>query len=123
MSDWIKWSELPWEEVSQNISRKLVMKNRMMMVCYRFRAFVEWPEEKHEAEQGGYIIQGKIVLVLPKENQEVLLGPGDGYLIESYKRHSWKVLDEDVILVDFFSPPRKELMTQKYAPMRQNPPS
>ena len=34
MSDWIKWAELPWEEVNQNISRKVVMKNRMMTHKY-----------------------------------------------------------------------------------------
>lgn len=80
-----------------------------------------WPEEKHEAEQGGYIIQGKIVLKLPDENQKCNSGPWRWVSIESNKRHSWKVLDDDVILVDFFSPPRKELMKQRYAPMQQRP--
>jgi quercetin dioxygenase-like cupin family protein len=98
---------LPWEEVKENIYRKVVMGDRMMMVLYRFDA----PQE-----QGGYIIKGKILLRLPEEGQEMVLGPGDGYLIESYKRHSWRVLDEEVVLVDFFSPPRKELMKEKFAP-------
>lgn len=87
-----------------------------MMVLYRFEGNQEWPEETHEAEQGGYIIKGKILLRLPGEDREVVLGPGDGYLIASHKRHSWKVLDEEVVLVDFFTPPRKELMTEKFAP-------
>jgi hypothetical protein len=47
----------------------------------------------------------------------MLLGPGDGYLIESNRAHSWKVLDEEVRLVDVFSPPRNELIDHKYAPM------
>jgi quercetin dioxygenase-like cupin family protein len=116
MTSWTKWDRLPWEEVKENIYRKVVMGDRMMMVLYRFDAPQEWPEEEHEATQGGYIIKGKILLRLPEEGREMVLGPGDGYLIESYKRHSWKVLVEDVVLVDFFSPPRKELMKEKFAP-------
>jgi quercetin dioxygenase-like cupin family protein len=95
MTSWTKWDQLPWEEVKENIYRKVVMGDRMMMVLYRFDAPQEWPEEEHEATQGGYIIKGKILLRL---------------------RHSWRVLDEEVVLVDFFSPPRKELMKEKFAP-------
>ena len=116
----IKWDQMPWEEVNENISRKVVIKKRMMMILYRFRTNLEWPEEKHEAEQGGYIIKGKALLRLPGEKQEIILGPGDGYLIDSNKRHSWKMLEEEVLLVDFFSPPRRELMEQKYAPNATN---
>ena len=116
MTDRVIWDQIPWEEVNENISRKVVMGDRMMMVQYRFDPNLEWPEEKHEAEQGGYIIKGRILLRLPDEAKEVVLGPGEGYLIESYKRHSWKILEEGVLLVDFFTPPRKELMKKKYAP-------
>jgi quercetin dioxygenase-like cupin family protein len=110
MPSWVKWEGLPWEEVTEKVSRKVVMNDRMMMVCYRFRAHSSWPEERHEASQGGYILQGKILLKLPEQGEEIQLGPGDGYLIESYKAHSWEVMGEDVILIDFFSPPRRELL-------------
>jgi len=113
---WIIWEKIPWEEVNDQISRKVVVRDRMMMVMYRFRGFTEWPEEKHKAEQGGYIIKGRILLKLPDEQQEMQLDPGNGYLIESYKRHSWKCLDEEVVFIDIFSPPRMELMKHKYAP-------
>jgi quercetin dioxygenase-like cupin family protein len=117
MNAWVKWDQIPWEEVNQNISRKVIIGNNLMMVLYQFQPFQEWPAEKHKAEQSGYIIKGKILLRLPDEQQEMLLGPGDGYLIESHKNHSWKVVDEEVVLIDFFSPPRQELMHQKYAPL------
>ena len=55
---------IPWEEVNEKISRKLVIRDRMMMVMYRFEPHTVWPEEKHEAEQGGiyYCGQGRIEL-------------------------------------------------------------
>lgn len=113
MTGGIVWDDLRWEDVSRQVSRKVFVGERLMMVLYRFGPGCRWPEEKHEAEQGGYILKGKIVLLLPDENQEVLLGPGQGYWIASNKRHAWKVLDEEVILMDIFSPPRFEFLGQK----------
>ena len=112
MPSWVKWEGVPWEEVTEKISRKVVMNDGMMMVFYLFLAHSRWPEERHKASQGGYIIKGKILLKLPDEGEAIQLGPGDGYLIESYKTHSWEVMGEDVILIDFFSPPRTELMKE-----------
>ena len=88
----------------------------MMMVMYRFAPGLAWPEEMHEAEQGGYIIRGTLELTLPGEKTEVLLGPGDGYLIASMVPHSWRTLDEEAVFVDIFSPPRTELIERKFAP-------
>ena len=110
MPSWVKWEKLPWEEVTEKISSKVVMNDGMMMVFYHFRAHSMWPEERHKASQGGYILQGKILLKLPEQGEEIQLGPGDGYLIESCKTHSWEVMGDDVILIDFFSPPRRELL-------------
>jgi len=109
----ILWDDLRWEEVSHQISRKVFVGDRLMMILYRFQPGSHWPEEKHEAEQGGYILKGRIVLRLPDENREVLLGAAQGYWIPSKKPHSWKVLDEEVLLMDVFSPPRFELTDQK----------
>jgi len=117
MNAHINWRQIPWETVNENISRKLVNGKNLMMILYRFQPHQEWPAETHKAEQSGYIIEGDIILRLPGEELELLLGPGDGYLIESNRAHSWKVLDEEVLLVDVFSPPRYELIDHKYAPM------
>ena len=110
MDCWTKWDQMPWEDVIEGISRKVVMADRMMMVMYLFAPNQEWPEEKHEAEQGGYVVKGEALLRLPGEGKEMVLGPGYSYLIPSMKAHSWKILDQEAILLDFFSPPRKELM-------------
>ena len=120
MSAGIKWSEMNWEEVNDHISRKVVMKDRLMMVLYRFDAHQVWPEETHEAAQAGYVLKGKIELGLPLAREKTLLRPGDGYLIETNIPHSWKTLDEETILLDIFTPPRKDLLSRKYAPNAKN---
>jgi len=116
MSTAIKWKEKKWEKVNEHISRKVVKKNHIMMVMYRLDPHQIWPPEIHEAEQGGYIFQGKVELRLPRTRQKLLLESGDGYLIESNVPHSWKTLEEETILMDIFSPPREELLRNKYAP-------
>ena len=116
MPYWVKWDEMPWEDVNAQISRRIVIRDRIMMVMYRFAPGLAWPEETHEAEQAGYIIRGTLELTLPAEKTEILLGPGDGYLIPSMVPHSWRTLDEETVFVDIFSPPRTELIERKFAP-------
>jgi quercetin dioxygenase-like cupin family protein len=111
----VQWSQIAWERVNESIDRKVVMGERIMMVMYRFAPNQAWPEEVHEAEQAGYVLRGKIELILPAQGKNVLLGTGDGYLIRSWAPHSWRVLEETV-LVDIFSPPRRELFQKKFAP-------
>jgi len=116
MSGRINWSKMKWEEVNDHIGRKVVMRDRLMMILYRFDPHQVWPVEIHEAEQGGYVLRGKIELSLPLVRQKTLLRPGDGYLIPTNIPHSWKTLEEETILLDIFTPPRKELLGRKHAP-------
>ena len=113
---WIRWNEIPWEPVKNGIQRKVIRRDRIMMVMYRFPPQITWPVERHEAEQGGYIFSGYVTLILPDEDLRVTLGPGDGYLIDSMRAHCWETLNEEVIFLDVFSPPREELMREKFAP-------
>jgi quercetin dioxygenase-like cupin family protein len=106
----IRWQDLPWEEVRKGISRKVALKDRLMLIMYRFGPFLVWPEETHEAEQGGYVIKGKLELNLPSRGEKILISAGEGYLIESNFPHFWKTLEEETILIDIFSPPRMELL-------------
>jgi quercetin dioxygenase-like cupin family protein len=92
--------------------------DRLMMVMYRFAPNQAWPEEVHEAEQGGYLLEGGIELALPARGKKLVLGAGDGYLIPSRIPHSWRV-PEETILIDFFSPPRREPYPKKFAPRQK----
>jgi quercetin dioxygenase-like cupin family protein len=119
VSYWVQWDEIPWEEVNEHIHRKVVMGDRMMMVMYLFAPHQVWPREAHEAEQGGYILKGEIELNLPSEKKRRILRAGDGYLIGSNVPHSWRTLEKETLLIDLFSPPRKELIEHKFAPRQQ----
>jgi hypothetical protein len=126
MSGRIKWEEIPWEEVNETKSRKIFVGERIMMVMYRncyksqpessFKPRMSWPEEIHDNEQAGYVIKGKVELNLPSKGQKILLEAGDGYLIEPNTPHFWRALEGETISIDIFSPPRTELLKNKFAP-------
>ena len=116
MAGGIQWSSMPWEPVKDGVDRRMVIGGRLMMVMYRFAPHQEWPEEVHEAEQGGYVVSGAIELTLPASGVTTVLNEGDGYLIPSMMPHFWPTLDGPVQLVDIFSPLRTELVDRKFAP-------
>jgi quercetin dioxygenase-like cupin family protein len=113
----IVWDEIPWEVVNEDVSRKVIMGDHMMMVLYRFRAGLRWPEERHVSEQGGYILKGRVEFHW--DDTTVKLGPGDSYFIASNVPHHSHFIEE-TILIDVFSPPRKKLMEKGggFAPER-----
>jgi len=43
----INWRQIPWETVSEKISRKLVNGQNLMMILYLFQPHQEWPTETH----------------------------------------------------------------------------
>ena len=111
----IVWDEIEWEPVSDEVSRKVILGSNMMMVLYKFAKGCTWPLERHEAEQCGYVIKGK--LEFTTEDKTLILNAGDSYMIESMAPHRTHFVEE-TILVDLFSPPRKKLMEKgkRFAP-------
>jgi quercetin dioxygenase-like cupin family protein len=111
----VVWDDIPWEPIHESVDRKVVMGDHLMLVLYRFRKGLTWPEEQHFSEQGGYILEGKVEF--HSGDDTLTLGPGDSYFIESNAIHYTSFLEETV-LIDIFAPPRKNLMEkdQAFAP-------
>ncbi len=58
----------------------------------------------HDGEEGGVVIQGRLLLTVAGETRE--LGPGEGYYFESRKPHHFRsVGEEDLILISANTPP------------------
>lgn len=109
LSKAMRWDEVEWDHFHPQVSRKVLMGEKFMMVMYRFDKGLTWPPERHEAEQGGYIVKGKVRSTI--EGNANILGPGDSYLIESNALHVSEFLEE-TILIDIFSPPRAYLLEE-----------
>ncbi len=79
--------------------------NIMCTVMYYEKGNVV-PFHKHPSEQVGYVVEGKLRLKIENEDLGVIQA-GDSYLIKGKMLHSLEALEKSVV-VDTFSPPRKE---------------
>jgi len=79
--------------------------NIMCTVMYYEKGNVV-PFHKHPSEQVGYVVEGKLRLKIENEDLGVIQA-GDSYLIRGKMLHSLVALEKSVV-VDTFSPPRKE---------------
>ncbi len=65
------------------------------------------PEHAHVQEQTGYLVKGKIKLIVGDSHR--IMNPGDSWSIPSNVRHQAEIL-EDSLAVEVFSPCRKDYL-------------
>lgn len=64
------------------------------------------PEHRHEAEQVGMVIQGIVTFTIEDETRE--LGPGGTWCIPSGAAHHVAVGPQGAVVIDIFSPARRD---------------
>jgi len=80
---------------------------RTHMVEFRLSRGSTLEEHSHPHEQIGYLVSGRIVLVI--EGRRNPAGPGDSWCIAGNVPHSAEVL-EDALVIEVFSPVREDLL-------------
>lgn len=104
--NWYRWEDLPLEEVSSQLRRKVITGGRIMLVHAFRRAggFVE--PHQHDNDQFTYVMHGRLRFWLgPNDEQEVVVGPGEVLHVPPNVPHRAIAL-EDTMELDIFSPPR-----------------
>jgi quercetin dioxygenase-like cupin family protein len=102
-------SDLPSEIVEGNVVRHIYSGLHLQTVVYHFPPNKVFPPHKHDAnEQMGYLVQGKMGFKVG--DVERILSPGDFYHAPIGVLHNAWTLDEPSVLLDFFSPPREDLV-------------
>ena len=102
------WSKIPVEQTATGIERQMVVGRNMMMCRFRFAPFVVTAEHSHPHEQITLVVQGKVKFTISGE--EHILAAGDVLHFPSDNRHGATMLEEEVILIDIFSPIREEFL-------------
>jgi len=104
----VKWDDLPWEEVTDVISRRLVTGERMMLAQVYLRKGAVVPKHSHENEQLTYILEGALRFRIGENlEREVVVRAGEVLVLPSHVPHEAEAL-EDTLDVDVFSPPRQD---------------
>jgi quercetin dioxygenase-like cupin family protein len=107
----VKSREDGWTEMREGVLRQsLAHGDKTHMVKFRLQAGVEIPTHEHPHEQTGFLLQGKMIMVI--EGEECPLEAGDSWSLRGGVPHGVKVLDECLVL-EIFSPVREEYMEEE----------
>lgn len=104
----VKWDDLPWEPVTDLISRRLVTSDRMMLAQVYLKKGAVVPKHSHENEQLTYILEGALRFKIGEQlEREVVVSAGEVLVLPSGVPHEAEAL-EDTLDVDVFCPPRQD---------------
>ena len=103
-----RWSEIHKEHLSDEIDRRLVTGDQLMLAHVYLKKGALVPQHHHENEQMTYILEGSLHFYLGKdEKEEVVVTAGEVLHIPSNLPHKAIAL-EDTLDVDVFTPPRQD---------------
>ena len=116
---WYRWDDMPREQVSPMLDRKLITGDRMMLAHVYLKKGCVVPRHQHENEQLTYILNGSLKFWIgADEKKEVIVRAGEVLHIPSMVWHKAEAL-EDTLDVDVFSPPRQDWLDKTDSYLRR----
>ena len=104
----LRWTDIPKEQVTAQLSRRLVTGDRMMLAQVYLEKGCVVPRHSHENEQITWIVEGALRFWIGEDGaEEVVVRAGEVLCIPSNVPHKAEAL-EDTLDVDLFSPPRQD---------------
>lgn len=102
------WTAVPVEPVGEGIERQMVWGERLMVCRLRFAPRVVTPAHAHPHEQITIVEKGRVLFTI--DGQERIVSAGDVLHFPSGMRHGATMLDEEVVLIDIFTPIREDFL-------------
>jgi quercetin dioxygenase-like cupin family protein len=113
-----RWEDIPLEPVTDQLSRKLVTGERMMLAHVYLKKGCIVPKHSHENEQLTYILEGTLRFHMGENLEDTVdVHAGEVLHIPSNVPHRAEAL-EDTLDVDIFSPPRADWLAKTDAYLR-----
>jgi quercetin dioxygenase-like cupin family protein len=102
------WETAPTMTKQDDLVCKILEGEKLMFCRNDITANSTFPRHRHAAEQFAYIISGKLRMYVA--DTERIVSAGDVVHVPSNEEHGADVLDEDVVLLEIYSPSRSELL-------------
>src|SRR5688572_3937339 len=108
------WNKVPVEQVTDGIKRQMVIGQNVMVCRFTFDPFVVTDVHSHPHEQITLVVKGKVRFTI--DGQIVIAATGDVLHFPPENQHGATMLDEEVVLIDIFSPIREDFLGVSVAP-------
>jgi quercetin dioxygenase-like cupin family protein len=119
LTQWYRWDDMPKEQVSELLDRRLISGERMMISHVYLKKGCVVPQHSHDNEQLTYILDGALHFWIGDDGeQEVIVRAGEVLVIPSNVKHKAVAL-EDTLDVDVFCPPREDWLNKTDDYLRQ----
>jgi quercetin dioxygenase-like cupin family protein len=105
----VNWSSIPIEHVAQGVQRQMMVGEGLMICRFRFAPFLVTPEHEHPHEQMSIVVSGRVRFFV--EGTERIAVPGDVLHFPPGCWHGATMMDEEVVLIDIFSPVREDFLS------------
>lgn len=105
----LNWSTIPIERPSEGIERQMIVGQTLMICRFRFTPYLETPQHRHPHEQMSIVVSGRVRFFV--EGEERICAPGDVLQFPSNCLHGATMMDEEVVLIDVFTPLREDFLT------------
>ena len=102
------WTSIPVEHIADGIERQMIWGERLMVCRLRFAPRVITAVHSHPHEQMTLVISGRVLFTIEDQVREVTAG--DILHFPPGVRHGATMLDEEVVLIDIFSPIREDFL-------------
>ena len=109
----LNWSSIPIERPAAGIERQMVVGDNMMICRFRFAPLLVTPQHAHPHEQMSIVASGRVRFFV--EGAERIAVPGDVLHFPSNCWHGATMLDEEVVLIDIFTPVREDFLETREA--------
>jgi len=104
-----RWDDVPAERVADGIARQTIAGERLMLCRVTLGPRVDTPVHSHPHEQMTVVERGRVRFTIG--GSERVAVAGDVLHIPSHVAHGATMLDEEVVLIDIFTPIREDFLT------------
>ena len=102
------WNGVPAERIANGIDRQMIVGEKLMMCRLTLQPHVDTPVHSHPHEQMTIIERGRVRFII--DDTARIAEAGDVLHFPSNVRHGATMLDEEVVLIDIFTPIRDEFL-------------
>ena len=102
------WSIVPVEHLEDGVKRQMIVGERLMICRLHFPPGLITPAHDHPHEQVTFVERGSVRFIVGKE--ELVAHTGDVLRFPPGTWHGATMLDEEVVLIDIFSPIREDFL-------------